>query len=289
MNSMTGQGLGHARTEPLSLTMEARSYNNRYLEVSLSLPGFLRPLEPRFRSAVGGRVRRGRVDLLVQAVQDQRPVTIEVNFSAAAAYRDALRRLAEATGLPDEVRVMDVARLDGVLSVSSDGDAERYWPLCNQALTACLEQLAGARAAEGQLIRADLEQALTSVGELADQIQLIGEKVQARVTQEVRRRLQELMHNDVSDDRVVTAAAVVLSRTDVHEELHRLRAHVSGMQDAITQVGEPNGKRLEFFCQELLREANTLGSKSIEAEVDRRVILLKEQIERLREQVRNVE
>lgn len=293
MKSMTGFGRAERHVDGIDITAEARSYNNRYLDASVSAPPGLAEAEPALRALIAGRMSRGRVELQVRlAGEAARP---QVSASAAAAAAGLLRGIARAAGLSGEITVRDVLAADrqlGLGVVEADRSRDRADAGVRagalQAAEDALRQLDAEREREGAELAADLSLCLQRVETEASRLRGLAAAWQERLERDVRARMDRLLASADAADRVVPAVAVLLARSDVNEELQRLRAHLSGMRDGMAGEG-PHGKKLEFYCQEVLREANTIVAKAGSVEWDGRVLAIKENVERMREQLRNVE
>jgi len=292
IRSMTGYGSAGLDTEAVRAAVTARSLNHRYLDVNVQVPRRLQPLEPEIRAAVTRSVRRGRIELAVQAtLVGEADDTVEAARPLVASLVRTMRDLQNEHGLEGGVSVSDVMRFPGALeragagSALPDGVREIVLDLVGRAL----EGLEAMRRAEGGRLQDDLERALGTIETAADAIeQRAGETRSAResvLLEKVRGLVAELA---LEDARLYQEVVRSVERHDVAEELQRLRSHVAMTRELL--AGEaPAGKRLDFLAQELMREANTLGSKASDAGVVQAVVELKAEIERLREQVQNVE
>lgn len=294
MKSMTGFGRAERHVHGVDVTAEVRSYNNRYLDVSVSAPQELIAGESALRALVAGRMSRGRVELQIRMTGTV--VQPRVRPEGARAAACLLRSIARAAGAPEEVTVRDILDADrrlglGVVDAGSDGSGPAP-EILNGALEAaqcCLERLDAEREREGAELAADLSACLDRLEEETAALSGLAAGWQQRLERDVQTRMNRLLSADDVADRVVPAVALLLTRSDVNEELKRLRVHLDGMRAGMDAVEGPHGKKLEFYCQELLRESNTIGAKASSAEVDGHVLTVREQVERMREQVRNVE
>lgn len=294
MKSMTGFGRAERHVDGVDVTAEARSYNNRFLDASVSVPQGLSDVEPALRALIAGRMSRGRVELQMRvAGVAARP---RVNAAAAAEAADLLRGIARAAGLSGEVTVRDLLAADrqlGLGVVEAERTADRADDGVRagalQAAEQALRELDAEREREGAELAADLSRCLERVETAARRLSGLAAGWQERLERDVKARMDRLLASADADDRVMPAVAMLLARSDVNEELQRLRAHLSGMRDGMAGVDGPHGKKLEFYCQEVLREANTIVAKAASAEVDGPALTIKENVERMREQLRNVE
>jgi uncharacterized protein (TIGR00255 family) len=289
---MTGYGTAAAQTEALQAAVTVRSLNHRYLDVSVHVSRRLQALETDIKRVVQERMSRGRVELAVQAVfpRDGEGVVVAPRPIVAGLVR-ALRQIKAEHALSGEVAVADVARFPGALEVvegtDSLDDARRHELLA--VVGRALDGLQGMRDTEGAHLQTDLLGALAAIEAAAARIADSAEtgKVTRReaLAEKVRAACQEM---SLDDPRLYQEVVRLVDRHDITEELQRLRSHVAQVRQALEAQG-PSGKRLDFLAQELAREANTIGSKAVSSEVVQDVVALKTEIERLREQVQNVE
>ena len=289
--SMTGFGSAEESAEAFSFSCDVRSVNHRFCDVRVKLPREFMRLEPVIQQRVRKRVGRGRVEVAVRGeaglASNRRLV---VDTSLALQYREALDELADALDLqPPKLPVVDYAACEGVLTLQT-ADADET---ADEALLRAVDDALAAhrqmRRQEGLALVADLSARLDTVARLVDEVEQQGADQLSRLQRRLTERLRTLLADaPLDDDRVLTEAAVVAERADVTEEQVRLRQHVAAFQESLDGGGRI-GRKLDFLAQEMLREANTIGSKAWEAPVSLRVIEIKSEIERIREQVQNVE
>jgi len=291
IRSMTGCGIGTAADERGTCRVELRCVNNRFFKFSLRAREGFSSLEARSEAVVRGRVRRGSVQM-----------TLELGGGAAAArgvdrgqlgaYFEALEEFCAARGLPRPLGAELLLGLPGVIveQVGDDGAAERWWPVVGRALAGALDALEAMRTAEGAALARDLR---ATCGEIRALVAAIADRAPALVDDQRRRLLERL--RAVLDPRgmaataadVVRETAVMAERCDISEELVRLGSHLDQFDHLLG--GEAPGRPLDFLAQELAREANTIASKSPDAAIAQGVVEIKSRIERLREQVQNIE
>jgi uncharacterized protein (TIGR00255 family) len=289
---MTGYGSASVATEDLRASVAVRSLNHRYLDVSVQLPRSLRALEPAVKEVVQGRVRRGRVDVTLQAFfLEEGGETVVASRSLAGEVIRAMRELEAHHGLEGGVTVSDIARFPGVVQIletapSVDGArGERLLDLLRRAL----DDLDAMRRAEGGRLHEEIGGLLGAVAALSTRAGTLSEAGREGRQEALAAKVRDLAGElGLDDARLHQEVVRLVDRGDVSEELARLASHVAQARDLL-ESEEPVGKRLDFLAQELLREANTLGSKAPGAEVIQAVVALKADIERFREQVQNVE
>lgn len=285
---MTGFGHGEHRDEKVHLVLEMRSYNNRFLELYLNLPYNLRPLEPRLRELVCSRIQRGKVELYLSMVELESDAEVHVDHARVAAYLAALEELRRLSGSRERVSLSHLIGLDGVLKSESRRDPEDLWQIVRPLAERALAELQRSREVEGAKTVADIRRQAAIVRERVAAIEAAVPRLEERVREGLRQRFRELLGEGVDESRVMAETAVQLVRCDVNEEVQRLTAHLDTLSAALDEPGA-QGKRLDFVCQELGREINTIGSKSTIVEVDAAVIAVKDALEKIREQLRNVE
>jgi uncharacterized protein (TIGR00255 family) len=292
---MTGFGRASLGADAPALDVEVRSVNHRHLDVRVRLPRLFAALEAEVRARVTGRFARGKVDVIAASPEGgvglQR---LEVDLEAARAYLRAAEGLREDESVGGQLDVSALLALPGVarfVEPTALDDALRARFLA--ALDAALDAVAAMRAAEGAALERDMRARADRVLELADALEeragLVAESVRARL----RKRAEQLARDTglFDEPRLYQEVAIAADRMDVTEELVRLRSHVEQLREALDAAGpgQPVGRRMDFLLQELGREANTVGSKSADAPIAHLVVELKSELERLREQVQNVE
>ena len=289
--SMTGYDRAGALLHGRDIKVELRSVNARFLEYSDRLPRSCAFLQDKLKKLVAARVSRGKVELnlSIQAVTAADPV-VTVNWPLAQGYRDALRDLAQRMELPDDLTAGMVARFPDVLAqTAAPANEDELWQDVQAVAQQALDAFVAMRAVEGEKLRADVENRLAAVETLVGQIeQQSAGRVQA-YSEKLYARLQELLGDrSIDEGRLVTEAAIFADKTAIDEETVRLHSHVAQYRE-ILALDEPIGRKLDFLTQELNREANTIGSKCQDVAVTRLVVELKSEIEKIREQIQNIE
>ena len=289
--SMTGYGRAQQVLGGREITVELRSVNARYFEYSSRLPRTCAFLEDPLKRLTAEKVHRGKVELAltIQNVTASDAV-VQADYALAESYRRALAALAQRLDVKDDVTVMALARFPDVLTqTAAPADPEALWADVSAVAGQALEAFVGMRAAEGAKLKADVESRLAVVEDLVGQIeQGSAGRVQA-YTERLYARLQELLvDRSIDEARILTEAALFADKTAIDEETVRLHSHVAQFRE-ILQLEEPIGRKLDFLTQELNREANTIGSKCQDAALTRLVVTLKSEIEKIREQIQNIE
>jgi uncharacterized protein (TIGR00255 family) len=295
LRSMTGYGKGEAAQGGCQFTVEVKSVNSRFLEAGVKLPQALWGHEAEARILMSQAVGRGKVDVAwKETTQGVKARTLTVNKPLAREVAAALKTLSKELKLKEKLRLDQVARYPDVLQTAqesaADGvDPESRWACLRQALVDSLESLNVSREREGKALGEECRARLARCLELADSVEGHSSELIKAYRDKLARRLSELLEKFSSDDpRVLTEAAILAERADIREELVRFRIHVNEFTRLLGERG-PVGKRLDFLTQELLRETNTMGSKSADAKVAHFVVELKGEIEKIKEQVQNLE
>jgi uncharacterized protein (TIGR00255 family) len=295
IRSMTGYGRSTVDVLGTPFDVEVRSVNHRYLDLRVRLPRVLAGLEPGVRERVQGRFARGKVEVSVQAPAGAVAATrIEVDYEAAGQYVAAAHEIERRFGLSADLDAEDLLALPGVSRVVEatldGGEAE---PALLAGVDAALAAACEMRAAEGEGLEREFRERLDRVAALVGTLETRAGSVQEAVRERLRKRARELAAETGLADEARLHQEIVLAadRLDVAEELSRLRSHVDQFRSVLdgAEAGHPVGRRLDFLLQELGREGNTLGSKANDAEMAHAVVELKTELERIREQVQNVE
>jgi uncharacterized protein (TIGR00255 family) len=292
IRSMTGYGSASSDSEAGRASVAVRALNHRFLDLAVHLPRRWQDLEPEVRRLVQSRVQRGRLEVSLQtAMRDGEATAVVVSTPVVAGVVNALRQIQSQYELAGKVRLSDVVRFPGALEVvETDGHPgdERRREVVGLVESA-LEALDRMRRAEGETLERDLLQALAAIEGAATRLEAASRSERDARREALLERARALRDElGLEEARLYQEVVRLVDRQDVAEELQRLRSHVGQTRDVL-RAGGPCGKRLDFLAQELAREANTVGSKSASSAMAREVVDLKGEIERLREQVQNVE
>ena len=289
--SMTGYGSAKGSVEGQEITVELKSVNNRYLDCSVRLPRNFLFAEDTVKQAVSAGVSRGKVDVFVsaQASQDSGTV-VSVNEELARGYRDAVARIAETLGLESGLNAFSLARFPDVLTVERcELDKDNAAAALSDITAKAVEEFNAMREREGERLRRDMLGKLETIEELVSVV----EERSPQTVKEYRERLEARLRDILADrsldeQRVITEAAIFADRTAVDEETVRLRSHIAQFRTMLEE-GSPIGRKMDFLVQEFNRESNTIGSKCSDASLAKVVVDLKSEIEKIREQLQNVE
>jgi uncharacterized protein (TIGR00255 family) len=288
---MTGFGVGRGRAGGEEFTAEVKAVNHKYVEVKVRLPRELQALEPELQRRVKAVCTRGAVELNLRRATPAPSGTVPtVDAGMARAWRSALGEVARLTGLPDTTSAAEVASQPGVVRMEEPTvDVASATQAAEAAAAEALLGLVAMREREGASLGADLSGRLERVGQLGDELQRLAPRAVEEYRDRLAARLAELTAGvGVEPQRLAQELALFAERSDIAEELTRLASHLSQFR-ALLASDEPSGRKLDFLLQEMNREVNTAGSKIQSAEASTRVVELKAELERIREQVQNVE
>lgn len=289
--SMTGYGRARLTLHGRDITVEIKSVNSRYFEYSSRMPRGYSFLEDKLKKLVNGKIARGKAELNLTIVNVEAPDTvITPNIELARQYKAAMDEMARQLDMRNDVSLSGLCRFPDMFSaVHAEADEAELWQDVQAVAAAALENFAAMRAAEGEKLREDV---LARLCTLEKDVGFIEQTSAARVqkyTDKLYARLKELLDGrDIDDARILTEAAIFADKTAVDEETVRLRSHIRQYRD-ILALSEPVGRKLDFLTQELNREMNTIGSKCNELDITRVVVEMKGEIEKIREQIQNLE
>lgn len=290
MLSMTGYGRGDCEIDGRQMTVELKSVNHRFLDLSFRMPRNLIFLEDAARRAIGARLNRGHVDVFItyrNLRTDARTITADVALFHA--YARALDEFKDA-GVKDDRSLMAIARMPDVLVVSeSDEDRDAVTALMERAMDQALEQLIAMRAREGEAMKRDLSDKVDAIETMTGAIEARYPDTVNEYRERLRAAVAELLGDrEMDETRLLMEVAIMADRSAIAEEIVRLRSHVTQLR-RLFEDEKPIGRRIDFIVQELNREANTISSKSQDIPITRLAVDMKAEIEKLREQLQNVE
>ncbi len=291
IKSMTGYGRSQMLVDGMNITVEVKSVNHRYFEFSSRLPRSYGFLDEKLKSFFMGKLTRGKMECYIQIETVEEPdAIISVNHPLVKGYLDAYKELAETYGLENNVKVSDISRVSDVFSIRKQAaDEDKIWAAVQTVAEEALNGFVAMREREGSRLRDDV---LSRLETILDNVAFVEERSPETVREYNERllgRLKELLADTYIDEqRILTEAAIFADKIAVAEETVRLRSHISQMRSFLDS-DEAVGKKMDFLIQEFNREANTIGSKAQDVEIARRVVAIKAEIEKIREQIQNIE
>lgn len=291
IKSMTGFGRCEVALDNRKFTVEMKAVNHRYLDVNIKMPKALNFFESAIRSELKKYISRGKVDLFITYEDfSEKTSSVRYNREVAEEYLKYLRRMAEEFGLDDDIRVSTLSKYPEVFTMEDAGvDEEELWKELQKALDGAAQMFVESRIVEGEHLREDLIQKLDGMLKLVDFITDRSPKIIEEYRTRLREKVKELLaETAVDENRLLTEVTIFADKVCVDEELVRLRSHIETTKNTLTEGGSV-GRKLDFIAQEMNREANTILSKSGDLEISNCGIELKTEIEKIREQIQNIE
>lgn len=291
IKSMTGFGRVQETVDGMNVTVELRSVNHRYFEFTAKVPRTYGFLEEKLKTFTNTLVARGKVECYVAVEQlEESETTVSVNASLAKGYVDALRQLSEMFGLTADISAGALSRYPDVLVLQKTAaDEDRIWNAVRTVAEKAVMRFIEMRETEGEKLKADI---LSRADTILEHVAFVEERSPQTVkeyNEKLKQRMEELLGStQVDEQRLLTEAAIFADKIAVDEETVRLRSHISQLR-TFMEADEPIGRKLDFLVQEINREANTIGSKAQDVEIAKRVIAVKAEVEKIREQVQNIE
>ncbi len=287
MLSMTGYSESTYESKEYSLSVSLKSYNSRYLEIATNISHSLTALESEMVSMIRKKIRRGHVELLVKLKVYESSSTVNVDTALLSAYVKAFEEIGRKTG--EYPSFSDYASIEGILVENSEDGVEKYKDALMNTLSDAIEKLLAEKKREGEGTYQDLSRLGRALDENISFIESKSGEMEEAFRNLLNERYKELMGDkELDEERLMSELALMLVKYSINEELKRLRVHLAEYF-RLLEVDEPVGKKLDFLSQEMNRESNTIGSKSQMAEISSKVVALKDTIENIREQIRNIE
>ncbi len=291
IKSMTGYGRGQQILNGREIMVEIKSVNHRYFEFSARVPRAYGYLEEKLKSFVQGKVSRGKIDVSVTVFNiEGKEAQIEVNQSIASGYVDALRKANEVIGLTDDLSLSQLIRLPDIFNIiKNTEDEEVIWNDVKIVADEAVNNFVSMREVEGQKMKDDIKSRLVYINELVGKVEERSPMVTEAYRERLYKKISEILNDKkIDEQRILTEAAVFSEKTAVDEETVRLKSHIHQF-DTLLDSKESVGRKLDFLIQEFNRESNTIGSKAQDIEITRIVVELKSEIEKIREQIQNIE
>ncbi len=291
IKSMTGYGRAQRLVGLRDITAEIKSVNHRYFEFSARIPRAYGYLEEKIKSFVQTSATRGKIDVSLTILLSQGAATeVTLNHSLAQSYLNALTCMSEELGLKNDITVCSLARFPDIFTVTrTPEDEDEVWEAVKPVISEALDSFMSMRSAEGEKMLTDIRGRLETIRSLITCVEDQSPKTVASYRERLYTKINEVLADHSADpQRILTEAAIFAEKTAVDEETVRLRSHIAQFEDILSSGG-PAGRKLDFLLQEINREANTIGSKCQDIEIAHTVVELKSEIEKIREQVQNIE
>ena len=291
IKSMTGFGRCEIVTEEYKVSVEMKAVNHRYLDLSIKMPKKFNYFESAIRTLLKGYIQRGKVDVFIN-YEDYTDgnLCLKYNPSLASEYMEYARRMEQEFGIPNDMTVSRVARMPEVLTMEQEPeDEEQTWKILSKAIEEAAQRFVESRVLEGEKLKDDLLGKLDYMSELVDFVTGHAPAVVAEYRRRLEERVREFLESaSIDEGRIAAEVTIFADKICVDEEMVRLRSHIDAVRRELTQGGSV-GRKLDFIAQEMNREANTTLSKSTDLEISDKAIALKTEIEKIREQIQNIE
>lgn len=290
IKSMTGFGRATYEVDGRTYTVEIKSVNHKYNDINIRLPRFLNSIEDELRKQIQANISRGKIDVFINFDNySDKGYNIKINRNLAKEYLTELKSLADETGIPFELSVIDVSKLPDILKMEEDGDEELIAKELKVALSEALNNFVDMRTKEGEKLAEDMKKRVDWIEVKVGEIAKFSSTLVEEYIEKLETRVKELMKTDVVDETRLAQEIVIYSdKCSIEEELTRLKSHISQFNELL-KGSSPIGKKFDFLVQEMNREVNTIGSKANCLEITNRVIDIKTEIENIREQIQNIE
>ena len=290
IKSMTGYGRAKYESEGREYTVEIKSVNNRYSDISIKMPRTISYLEEKVKSEILKVVSRGKVDVFISFYNNSsKGKKVIFNNELAKMYVEGLKQIAESTNINEEIHVTQLAKFPDVLAIENDEDEDLIWNELNVALKAALDSFIKMRETEGQKLYQDINKRINNIENIVTKISENSTRLIKDYIVKLETRIKELMDtNNIDENRLAQETVIYADKSSVEEEITRLKSHISQLRDFLN-ADTAIGKKIDFLIQEMNRETNTIGSKSGSIDITNMVIDMKTEIEDIREQVQNIE
>lgn len=288
MTSMTGYGYNEMNYETAIVSVEIKSVNSRFLDLNINLPPFLNSIESYFRNKISQNITRGKVDVFIRVKELESDAQIYADTKMAKSYYYAIKEVAIATGYDEKsIPLSLILEQNGVLNSNKSYDVEKYQSMIDPIFDNALNQFVKDANREGENLLVDLKSKLLELETCADFFKKWQPKMENVFKEIITAKFNDLLKDNVDENRIMTEVAAMLVKYTINEEIVRLQSHIKAMKEELENNPYP-GKKIDFICQEMNREINTIGSKNQFAEVGAMVIKAKDSLENIREQSKNI-
>ena len=289
---MTGFGRGESTNEVHHFNVEIKTVNHRYNDIIVKMPKHINYLEEKIKKTIKDKINRGRVEVYINLEYiDESAVDVKVDLSLANAYKEALNILVEQLDIKDDVDLSHILSFSEIIKTERrELDEEQIWDCLEIALVEALDSVMDMRVKEGLALKSDLEIQLMSMDEIIDKIEERSPLVVIEYREKLESRIKEILNIDcnIDEERLAYEVAFFADKSDINEEIIRFKSHIKQFLKSFEE-NEPVGRKLDFLIQEMNREINTIGSKASDLVISNNVVNIKSQLEKMREQVQNIE
>lgn len=290
IKSMTGFGRGEATRDNITFTVDIKSVNHRYSDISVRMPRVVLALEQKVREYVNSKLNRGKIDIYINYDSFGKDTKVKLDTNLAAAYVDSLNVLKEQFGIKDELSLSLLTRFTDILKLDTEEqDVDLLWSILSDALEQAVSSLVDMRSREGERLRKDMLLKLDNIKNIVEDIKAmsagLADEYRAKLYEKIKELTKEIQ---LDENRILTEVAIFADKSGIDEEIVRLGSHLEEFKKTLN-IKTPIGKKLDFIVQEMNREVNTIGSKSSNLGIVNNVISIKTEIEKVREQIQNIE
>ncbi len=291
MKSMTGYAYKEYQDENIHIILELKSFNNRYLDINLRIPSYINRLEPKIREFILKNIKRGRIELYLKIVETREDLSFILDPGVVKNSINLLKELkdlAEENAVKDDLGLSHLLEMDGIFKSEKLFDIENFSLLFFPLLEDVFDSYERMRILEGRATEKDIKKKIEII---KNRMEIISDNVlhlEEKLKSDILERFKGLEESPIHEPRIYSEIAILLMKYGINEEVHRIKTHIAGFESEMSNKNS-GGKKLDFICQELNREINTIGSKSIMIQINQAVIEIKNAIEDIREQLRNVE
>lgn len=290
-NSMTGYGKGYIEEEGRSFRVEMKAVNNRYIDLNIKMPRQISSLEDRIRRYVASKIYRGKIDIYItQDKLSKDDVVVNIDEILADSYYNALKKIKDRYSLKDDVSLSILSRFQDIITIDKrEDDEEKVWSTLHKALDDAINMLIAMRSKEGSMLSADILKRCDLIYNMVTDVEKRSDVVVDEYREKLKERITEYLGEvEVDEARLINEVAFFADKSNITEEIVRLKSHLIQLKNTIV-LDEPVGKKLDFLIQEMNRETNTIGSKTTDLDITNLVVSMKSEIEKIREQIQNIE
>lgn len=288
MRSMTGYAYKEAGNKRWNISVEIKGYNNRYMELFVGIPTYFSMVEPAIRELVSKKIQRGKVEIYIRVKELEEKLTVNIDYAVLDAYLSAFKKIKKEKKLKGSITLDQLISVGGFLKTEKELSTDEFSAFIIPVIDQALDDFIITKEREGKKTKEDILLQLKTIENGLAEIKTRAGELESLFKEQITLRMQELLSGAVDEQRMLAELAVLLTKYSVNEEIARLDSHI-GLFKELADKNTPVGKKLDFLCQEMNREINTIGSKSTIVDISQKVVDMKDAVENIREQLRNVE
>lgn len=288
MYSMTGYGYSEIKNDNVDIIVEIKSVNNRYCDINFKMPYFLNSFENEIKSLILKKANRGKIDIIIILSEKNPTYKMSTNLSLANQYLKIYSDLLNSLDIKDDIKLMHIAKAEGVISVEADRDGEKFWKTVRKQVEKALKDFHATKEVEGKETEKHILECLAKIEDNLDKIRKNSKDYMKVFEEKIKNKIAELIDGEIDENRILHEVGIIASKTDIDEEIERLSSHLKQFKKTCKRK-EAIGRQLEFISQEMNREINTIGSKANSIKISELIIEMKTELEKIKEQLRNIE